>query len=161
LNGSGTILYDRLKSIVVEKGELMKTWLNVVCAGIAVFGLSACGGGGGDDESSPVNSFNFADLNNSGYGVEFDDGDAYIAFGCGKFTWYEDGNYHDEGTYELVGNRVEVNSTLLDEDAVLETSAAEPGVLKVGQTYVVTDYVDMSYDVKVTWMQEDTQTCMD
>jgi hypothetical protein len=137
----------------------MKTLLNSVFAGIAVFALSACGGGGGGSDS-PVQSFNFADLDNRGYGVEFDDGDAYVAFGCGEYVRYEEGGYVDSGTFELVDNIVEMDSVAMEVNTTLKTSAEAPGEIKVGGTYEVTDETNSTFSVKATWIQEDNQTCL-
>jgi len=137
----------------------MKTLLKLIITGLALMALSACGGDGSDD-SSPVKSFNFADLNAMGYGVEFDDGEAYVVFGCGKFVRYDDnGMYADGGTYQLVGNLVELDSTVVGIDMVLETSASAPGELKAGKTYKVTENSDDTFYTKATWIQDDNQTC--
>jgi hypothetical protein len=138
----------------------MNRFLNLVLAGTALVILSACGGGGDDADSSPVRSFNFSDLGAIGYGVEFDDGDAYVAFGCGKFVRYdENGNNIDAGTYRLVGNLVEVDSTVIGIDSVVETDASAPGEIVAGGTYQVTEVGSPPFSTRVTWIQDDSQTC--
>lgn len=142
----------------------MNKFMQITLAGIALVGLSACGGGGGDDGGSPVKSFDFADLNNTGYGVEFNDGDAYVVFGCGKYVVREPiedsslAEVTDIGDYLLVDNLVEMNSSM-GEDLVLETSIENPGEIQVGHTYVVSDF-NSSYQVTATWIKEDNQTCL-
>lgn len=142
----------------------MNKIMQITLAGIALVGLSACGGGGGDDGGSPVKSFNFADLNNIGYGVEFNDGDAYVSFGCGIYVVrepIEDSSLTevtDIGNYLLVDNLVEMNSSSGD-NRVLETSIENPGEIQVGHTYVVNDF-NSSYKVTATWIKDDNQTCL-
>ena len=138
----------------------MNRYLGLILAGTALIALSACGGSGDDSGGSPVKSLNFADLGAAGYGVEFDDGDAYVAFGCGKFVRYDENSMNvDQGTYRLVGKLVEVDSTVIGVDMVIETDESAPGEIEVGKTYQVTEVGNGITNTNVTWIQQDDQTC--
>lgn len=120
---------------------MMKKFMGLVLAGVAVFALSGCGGGG-DGDDGDTGGYTDVDILDLDLGYVIDGQSSYgndvrLVYCRGDYDYYRDSTHFD-GTFNIVGDEIQ----MYDSDGGTYIIDTDNNFLEVGEFYDIFDVAD-------------------